>query len=241
MPSPSTALQIITDALYITNAVGVDQTLTAKETSDGLRILNDLIEDWNTQNLAVYASLAQSFVTVAGQANYTIGTGGNWNTTRPVRIDSPAYTFIAAGNETVSVPMVAIPREQYDLIELKSMPGPYPEMFLYENTFPLGNVALWPVPNQVLNVRLRIDTQLTQAATAATSLSFPPGYVNAFKFNLATMLAPWFGKNMATMPDIVMKAREYLANIKRANLQTPVSQFDNAMTDRWYNARWRGY
>src|SRR4051812_40459978 len=86
-----TALQLIRDALGLTNAVGVDQTLTADETSDCLRVLNDLIEDWSTQNLAVYGLGDQTFNTIANQATYTVGAGADWVTNRPVRINEPAY------------------------------------------------------------------------------------------------------------------------------------------------------
>lgn len=238
MPSPSTALQIIEDALGLTNAIGVDQTLTADQSTDGLRILNDLIEDWSLQNLAVWGQANQTFNTIAGQAVYTIGPAGNWNTTRPVWIGSPAYTTLNG----VTFPCSPMNQEQYDLIAVKAQPQPYADFYLFVNDFPLGLVTLWPVPDQVLPITFSIERVLTQVATPATVVSFPPGYVNAFKYNLACMLAPRFGKKMANYPDVEMRAARYLGNIKRANRKPVVSQYDSGvLADHYYGDWQRGW
>jgi len=94
MPSPTTALDIIRGSLALTNAVGIDQTLTNAETTQALSVFNDLLEIFNTRKLAVWGVADQTFSTVAGQTTYTIGAGGDWNTARPVWINDPAYAVI---------------------------------------------------------------------------------------------------------------------------------------------------
>src|SRR5678815_1719486 len=107
MPSPTTALQIIEDALGLSSSVGVDQTLTNDEQSDCLRKLNDLIEILSISRLAVYGQSTQTFNTAAATKTYTIGPAGTWNTVRPVRIREPGYTVIGG----VSFPCVSIEQE----------------------------------------------------------------------------------------------------------------------------------
>lgn len=228
MPSPTTGLQVIQDALGLTNAVGVDQTLTALETSDCLRAFNDLLEMWSTQNLAVFSSATQTFNTVANQATYTIGVGGNWNTTRPVRIADTAYYTV----QNITFPVAQVDQEQYDLIPYKTQPGGGTDInqyFLYVNDYPLGLVTLWPVPNAILPITLNIDRVLTQLTSAGGAISFPPGYIDAFVNNLAVKLGPKFGKKMKDFPDVVLDARTSLANIKRANKVQRVMQYDPAI------------
>jgi hypothetical protein len=242
MPSGITAATLFTDALSLTNAIGADQTLTAGETSLCLRKMNDLLENLSLQSLAVYQQVAQTFVTVAGQASYTIGPSGNWNTVRPVRINTPAYSSISAGINTLSVPIVEIAKSQYDIIPLKSQQQVYPNYFVYENAFPLGVVTLWPTPSQVVNVTLEIDTELTAVSSSATVLSFPPGYCHAFTYNLAALLAPIFGKRMADYADVLMEAKRSLGDIKRANAVPVRSQYDNAVLGQYWWPDWRrGY
>lgn len=224
MPSPTTVLQLIRDGLSLTNTVGVDQTLTADETSLGLRVFNDLVEDWSTQDLAVWAQANQTFSTVVGQAVYTIGTGGNWNTTRPINIEPVAYSTI----NTVSFPCMQMTQEQYNLIAVKTQPQEYPDRFLYVNDDPLGLVTLWPVPNAVTPITFSIDRVLSQTASAGTTVSFPPGFAKAFKYALAVELAPNFGKSISKFPDVLAISRETFGHIKRANRKRSIMRYDPA-------------
>ena len=238
MPSPTTALQIITDSLMLSRAVGVDQTLTALEVSDSLRAFNDLKEILSTANLAVYGQANQTFNTVAGQATYTIGTGGNWSATRPVRISPVAYSSLPVGSATpTTYPCISITQEEYNLIGSKAQQQEYPDYFLFVNDYPLGLVTLWPVPSQVTPVTFSIDRVLTASATAATVVTFPPGYAHMFKYNLAPMLAPYFGK--AVDPEVKAEAIRSLADIKRANKVATVMQYDPALRPRTGYVDWR--
>lgn len=236
MPSPTTALQIIEDALGLTNAVGSDQTLTADETSDCLRKLNDLIELWSTKRLAVYGQANQSFNTVAGTATYTIGVGGTWNTTRPERINEPAYATVSS----VTFPYQQINQAQYNLIGYKAQPGggtDNPQYYLYTNDYPMGIVTLWPVPNAVIPITFSIDRVLTQIASASTSISFPPGYVDTFVNVLAVRLAPLFGR--AAPQDVKDAAKDSFAAIQKANKTPQVLQYDPATIGTGGYVDWR--
>ena len=243
LPSPPltarAASQLIQDALALCNCVGVDQTLTAAETTDALRILNDLIEDWSTQSLAIYGLANQTFNTVAGQATYTVGVAGDWNTNRPVRINADAYSTI----QGTTFPCVPITQGEYDLIAVKTQPQEYPDHYLYVNEYPLGLVTLWPVPNAITPITFSIDMLLLSVTNAATVMEFPPGYMNAFKYALAVMLAPSFGAKIREYPDVVAIADRSLGNIKRANAKNKqrVMRSDSMYSDEGsgWQADWR--
>jgi len=242
MPTGITAAQLFVDALSLTNSIGADQTLTADEAALCLRKLNDIVENWNLQDLAVYAQSPQTFSTVAGQARYTIGPAGDWNTVRPVRIGTPIYTYVAAGANTLSMPATLIAKSQYDIIPLKSQQQVYPNYYVYENVFPLGVVTLWPTPSQVISVVLEIDTEITAVASAGTTLSFPPGYCHAFTYALGALLAPVFGKKLSEYADVIAEAKRSLGDIKRANMKPVRSQIDAAhLSQNWWIDWRRGY
>lgn len=238
MPSPTTVLQLSRDALDLTNAVGVDQTLTADEVSLCLRVFNDLVEDWSTQSMAVFGLASQTFNTAVAQAVYTIGTGGNWNTARPERINDPAYATI----NSVTFPYASMTQGQYDLIAYKAQTGGGTDLvqrYLYVNEFPLGLVTLWPVPNAIFPITFSIDRVLTQVSSAAASVSFPQGYAKAFLYCLGCELAPRFGKKMADYPEVMAIRDATFGNIKRANTRKRVMSYDPAYTDRT-SAAWVG-
>ena len=79
----TTTLDLITKALQKIGAVTKDETLSAGDVSDALSSLNDMISSWSLDSLIVYASTLENFTLTPGSYSYTIGSGGNFNTTRP--------------------------------------------------------------------------------------------------------------------------------------------------------------
>src|ERR1700752_1631654 len=94
MPSGMTASDLIKTSLRNINAIATGETPTSDELNDGLVMLNDLLENWSTQNLAVYGQQDVTFNTVGGTASYTIGPTGAWVTARPVRINDYPYCTV---------------------------------------------------------------------------------------------------------------------------------------------------
>jgi hypothetical protein len=225
MPSPTTALDIIQGALGLTNAVASDQILTNDEVSDSLSVFNDLIEDWNTQNLAVYGQANQTFNTVAGQATYTIGTGGNWAAERPERINDPAYSVVNGASQ----PCLSMTQAEYNLITVKTQQQPFPYRYLYVNEYPLGLITLWPIPSGVIPITFSMDRIMTQISSANAAISFPMGYAKAFKYALGVELSPFFGKRMTDYPDVMKIAMQTFANIKRANKKLTLLSYPSTL------------
>ena len=231
----TTALDVIQGALSLTNAVGVDQTLTSRETSDCLAVFNDLIEQWSIDGMMVYSLSNQSFSTVAGTATYTIGLGATWNVERPTSITMNAICTYQGVNFVVP----SITQEEYNGIALPTQQQPIVSRYLYVNEFPYGIVTLWPVPSQVVTMTFSLDRNLSGAATAATVMSFPPGYNKAFKYNLAIDLAPIFGK---TASDVVrQQATQSMADVKRSNRTSAVARYYSAIAPRWNGGWYTGY
>jgi hypothetical protein len=210
----ATALDLFKDALGLTNAIGVGQELTDEEAQTCLRAANRMLDNWSTQSLAVYGLSEQTFNTVASQATYTIGPTGNWVTTRPVRIADMAYTTY----QSVSFPMSSMTQDEYDAIDFKTQPGVYPYRYLFINENPNAEITLWPVPNGIVPVTFSINQVLTRLANLATTFAFPPGYEQAFVYNLAILLGPQFGVQMNNYPDIQDIARKSLGDIRKANM-----------------------
>jgi hypothetical protein len=220
MPSGITAGELIKSSLRLIGAIGTSEVPTADEYTDGLNALNDLLETWSTQNLAVYGSADVTFNTVAGTATYTIGPTGAWVTDRPVRInDSPICTFGGVG-----FPIDLVGQADYDLIPLKTQQQPIVEQMLYVNDSPNGIITLWPVPSGIVPITMNIDRVLTQVASSATVMSFPPGYLLALRYNLGILLAPDYGRQVA--PEVLAVAQSSFANVKRANKTKRTAKYD---------------
>lgn len=225
MPSPTTAGALITSSLRLIGAIATGETPTAAELNDGINVLNDLLENWSTQNLAMYGSAVETFPTVGGQAVYTIGPAGNWNTVRPIRISGDPYCNFNG----VDFPIDPIGQDEYDAIGLKTQQQPIVEKLLYVNTNPLGLITLWPVPSGIVNITINTDRVLTAVIDQSTAMIFPPGYMLPMRYALGILLAPDYVR--AITPEVSGVAQTSFAALKRANKVRRVMTFDGALVD----------
>lgn len=88
-------------------------------------------------------------------------------------------------------------------------------MLWVNDTYPDVTLTVYPVPLKLLEWHIVSVVELTQPATLATDLAFPPGYLRAFRYNLACELAPEFG--VEPTPQVMRIAMASKRNIKRIN------------------------
>ena len=217
MPSPIAAIDLIKTAMRLIGVIATGETPTADEATDGLRALNDVLERWSIESLAVYGSLPDSFVTVAGQSTYTFGTGGNWNADRPPSIVG-LYTTV----DGVDYPAAEWSLEQYNAVALKTQRQPLVERWVFINDAPLARVILWPAPSQATAIVIDAPRILTQVPDVNTNLILPPAYASALQYATAEELAPQYGSPI----DVGPRARATKALIKRANRTSRTMSFD---------------
>lgn len=235
MPSPTTAIDLITRSMRLAKILAAGETPTSDEATDALATLNDILENWSTEPMSVWGAAVEIFNTVAAQATYTIGPAGNFNTTRPERISGAYVRF-----NGVDFPVAIIGQAEYNEIGLKTQQQPIAEKLLYVTDFPLGLITLWPVPSQVVQLVLSNDRLLTQIATTATTINYPPGAAKALRYALATELCVEFGAPLDAA--LVALAADAKADYKRANMTPVKAAYDMALTGAHGTGNWRtGY
>ena len=219
----ATLLDLLTGSLRLINAANPGEALDAVAARDALYVLNDLIEGLNLEHLTNPTGVSRVDVTcVSGQAVHTIGTGGNFNTSRPVVIDK---AFVIVGG--VEYEVEAIEADRWSEISDKTFRG-IPTTLYYEPEFPLGKVHLYPVPDQAYGLALWCWDSLPTYTMANLSqqLVLPPGYARMYRYNLALELAPEYGKDPSVA--VVNNAIESKAAVKRANHVAPMMRVDDA-------------
>lgn len=235
MPTGQTARDVITTSLRLINAIATGETPAADELNDGLNTLNDLLEIWSLQGLAVHGAPDITFNTVPNQAAYTIGPTGNIVADRPVDIAQFPYCRVGG----VDFPITVIGQQEYDLISLKTDDSDVVERLLYVNEFPNGRIVLWPVPTGAIPITFNGGRLLTQAANLSQPMSFPPGYLLAFKYALAVMVAPEY--EISAPDDVKAIAISSLASIKKRNKKKQTARTDSALCDGQPVTWQRGY
>lgn len=133
---------------------------------------------------------------------------------RPLAINS-AFVRVA----TLDYPVAVMSVDDYELIGLKILNGPWPRGVYYQPSIPLGNLTFWPVPAGG-EIHLFADTVLGQFNALADVIQLPQGYNLALRFGLAELLIPEYGKASSEGMQLVMKfAAEGRGFVKVSNMK----------------------
>lgn len=213
----ATGRDIVESALRLIGALATGEAAQASEAIDGLESLNDMLDSWSNDNLIVPAVTREEFSLVGGQQSYTMGPGGDWDTTRPIGLVK-ALLQVSGTNPTFETEMKILSPKEYAVLTVKQTQSDIPFYIYRENTFPLETFKLFPVPQDGVNkVVLYTWKPLATFTNLSTSASLPPGYLRALKYNLAVEIAPEYGIEASATVNRV--ALESLAKIKLQNKQ----------------------
>jgi hypothetical protein len=207
-----TAGDQINRALRLLGVLAEGETPSASVSQDALMALNQMIDSWNTERLSVFSTQDQVFLWPAGEISRTLGPTGDFVGNRPILLDDSTYYV---GNNGVSYGIKFINQQQYDGIAVKTVTSTFPQVIFVNNTFPDIEMFVYPKPTQALTWHFISVEELTQPATLATVLYFPPGYLRAFTYNLAMEFAPEFGTEPS--PQVQRIAMTSKRNLKRIN------------------------
>ena len=210
--STYTAGDQINRALRLLGILAEGETPSASMSQDALMAMNQMIESWNTERLSVFCTQDQIFEWPSSQIKRTLGPTGDFVGNRPVLFDDATYFKAPSG---VSYGIKFINQQQYDGIAVKNVTSTYPQVIFANMTYPNVEMYVYPMPTQVLEWHFVSVQELTQPATLATALHFPPGYLRAFTYNLAMQFAPEFG--VEPSPQVQRIAMTSKRDLKRIN------------------------
>ena len=189
------------------------ETPSSETSQDALVAMNQMIQSWNTERLAVFSTQDQVVTWPASTISRTFGPTGNIVANRPIAIDDSTYFRDPASG--ISYGLKLINQQQYNGIAVKTVTSTYPQVLWVNMTYPNIEMYVYPVPTKVLEFHVVSVQELTQPANLATDLAFPPGYLRAFRYNLACELAPEFGTEPTRQVSRIAMASK--RNLKRVN------------------------
>ena len=209
----TTAGDQINGALRLIGQLAEGETPSAATSQDALTAMNQMIDSWSIERLAVFSTQDQMFMWPPGAISRTLGPTGNFVGNRPVLLDDSTYFRDPANN--ISFGIKIINQQQYDGIAVKTVTSTYPQVIWINMDYPNIDMYIYPVPTKVLEWHFISVTELDQPATLATVLSFPPGYLRAFRYCLACEIAAEFG--VEPSPQVSRIAMTSKRNLKRIN------------------------
>lgn len=224
----TTARTIIEDALRKIHVLGKGVSLDNDEADDALGVLNQMLASLSAQGGYVYAETKETF-NLTGAGSYTIGSGGDFNTTRPLKIIN---MYVTSGG--TDYPVMQIGSTQYSNIPQKTTTATYPDWFYYDGGFTLGTIYFYRVPISG-TVTMSSLKHLSSFATLDTAYSMPPEYEAMLVYNLSEWIAPEYEKEAS--PTVKRIAKQSKNNVLIQNNQKEVYTSEVNVPDRDVNYR----
>lgn len=206
-----TGLQLVTDAMYASGALGADESITAAESQLCLRRLNRLMSSWSNFRSRCYEIQTDSFTMTPNVSAYSSALLTVMG--RPVDIDS---MYVRLDNIDWLVEMISA--ADWASIVYKPVPS-IPNQCYLDTGFPNATLNFYPVPYAAFTCFVNATRALPDTIALATSVALPPGYERALVDSLAVDICPSFGRQ----PDaaLVMSARQATEALARINLVVP--------------------
>jgi len=208
-----TANDQINGALRVLGILAEGETPSAATSQDALAALNQMIDSWNTERLSVFATQDQVFSWTPGVKTKTLGPTGDFVGNRPILIDDS--TYFRDPQSGISFGIKLINQQQYNGIAVKTVTSTYPQVMWVNMEFPNITMTVYPVPTKVLEFHIVSVTELMSVPSLSTDIYMPPGYLRAFKYNLACEFANEFG--VEPPPNVARIAMTSKRNLKRIN------------------------
>ena len=218
----------LTVTAITSGAIAIGQTLSGTGITNGTKILafqtgaGGNVNEAGTYTLNISQTVASSTINAYYQRPLVINSAF-------VRINTTSNGQpITSGG--LDYPVGVLNVEEYEMIGLKTLNGPWPKALYYQPTELLGNLFVWPNPAQG-EMHIFADTIFSNYTGLYDNITLPQGYTMALRWCLAERLMPMYGKASQTQIGMIMKfAAQGKATIKRTNMKPPpVARYADAL------------
>lgn len=218
-PVGGTFLGTTTVNTNVINGVTVPSNITKNgDLTDALNLFpaGTTVTSWGTNTVTVSNPASAS----SGiQDTFTYTTPGDLKMPRPLRFRTGFTRITPAPASGLDYWFEFVTLDRYNEFLLKNLPGPWPVVAVYQPTFPLGTMRVYPAPGIAGQVFFYTDLILTQFTSLTQLINLPQGYARAIKKLWALELCPIFGKTPS--PQLLMQAKE-AKNLLKALNASPV-------------------
>lgn len=194
------------------------RSLSADDTTDGLAELVSMI---NSLPVTIYAYTIETATLTSGTASYTIGSGADINTTKPISIEFAAIRDSSNYDHEITL----MSQDQYGAEYLKNSSA-RPTGLYYEKGDATGTIYLNRKPTGETLV-IHSLKPVTVPTLSTDEVSLPDEYDDLLVYNLAKRLGINTGRPVAV--DILRIANSTMVAMERKNVSVPVMEMPGGM------------
>lgn len=223
----ATVKSLVESALKSIGVLAAGEQAQPSDLQDAITKLTQMLASWEHETLLIPA-LATELFEVDSKQEYTVGPGGELDTTRPVQVFS-LRAVDANGTERI---IKLTSRNIIDGLPIKDTVETYPRWFHYEPEYPLGRIMLSSVLAPDTKLMLVAAKPFSPLPDLTEQTEFPPGYDRAIRLGLAFELAPEYGIQVSEV--MAAQYRQAISNLKRtaAASRNMTLEVDSALQQR---------
>jgi len=224
----SIAGNILTVTAIASGAVAQGQTLSGTGISSGTKITQFLTgAGGNINEVGTYqVNISQTVASTSITAYYQ----------KPLGLDSAFVRVNTTSNGQpitgggLDYPMSVLALQDYQMIGLKTLNGPWPKAVYFNPGSDSGNLFIWPSPSQG-ELHLFANTLFSRYDSMYEDLQLPQGYSMALRWCLAERLMPMYGKASQTQIAMISQyAAQAKSTLKRTNMSPlQVARYPDAL------------
>lgn len=201
---------IINAALRKLVVIGEGQTANATQITTAAQCLNNIIAEFRTLGMSIWARKTLLLTLVQDQKDYIMGIGQPVNIPYPLRIYT-SYAQLGPDYPT-NIQMNQLSFTDFNVLPNKS--GGTPVNFNYQPQINTGIYSVWPTPDASVPALSRISieyqTPFEYFVAGVDTPDFPEEYNNALIYHLALQLADEYAKPMSEKQWLERQAMTHL-------------------------------
>jgi hypothetical protein len=211
--------QIINAALRKLVVLGEGQTASAAQILTAQEALNNLVAEYRTLGMSIWARKQQNITLVTGQKTYSMGVGQTINIPYPLKIYTANLLQPPAFDTKIIVNPIAFP--DFELLPNGSIGVPV--NYNYQPKINMGDFRVWPTPDAgvlpgtIIQITYQAPFQYFTAATDTPD--FPEEWKNALVYGLAVLIADEMGVSLQIRQWLDSQAQKHLATALSAGTE----------------------
>jgi len=219
---------VLTVTGLTTGAVAQGQTLSGTGITPGTKIVEFItgaggqVNEVGTYRLNISQSVGSTAITAYYQKPLSIDSAF-------VRINTTANGQAIQGGG-LDYPVSILALQDYEMIGLKTLNGPWPKAVYFNPNAETGNLFVWPNPAQG-ELHLFAQSIFSRYNSLNDEIVLPQGYSMALRWCLAERLMPMYGKNSQVQMALIQQyAGQAKATLKRTNMKPlQVARYPDAL------------
>jgi len=182
--------QVIEAALRKLTVLSGGSSPEAYQVTNANEALNAMVKALHADGMPVWAMKSHTFTVTSGTSAYNIGNSQTINTPMPLKI---VQAVRANGTEYSNVPLNIYTDYDFRLLPLVNSSG-VPVNLYYQPLSTYGTINLWPKPSDsTTTITIRYQRPFEDMTSSTDDFDFPPYWLEALIYNLASRLAPEYG------------------------------------------------